>query len=184
MCVCVCAQLCPVLCSSIDCSPLGSSAHGIFQARILELVAISFSRGSSQLRDQTHVSCVSWTGRRILYHFCHLGNTHYKMVKSKSLAKPNIDKYVELQDLLVFTVAAKLPQSCPTLCDPIDSSPTGSSVPGIFQGRILEWVAISFSNHESLYWWDAKWYSHFGRVSNGTPLQYSCLENPMGGGAW
>ena len=64
------------------------------------------------------------------------------MVKSKSLAKPNIDKYVELQDLLVFTVAAKLPQSCPTLCDPIDSSPTGSSVPGILQGRILEWVAI------------------------------------------
>ena len=37
-------------------------------------------------------------------------------------------------------------QSCPTLCDPIDSSPTGSSVPGILQPRILEWAAISFSN--------------------------------------
>ena len=42
--------------------------------------------------------------------------------------------------------AAKSLQSCPTLCDPIDSSPLGSSVPGILQARILEWIAISFSN--------------------------------------
>ena len=42
--------------------------------------------------------------------------------------------------------AAKLRQSCPTLCNPIDGSPAGSSVPGILQARILEWVAISFSN--------------------------------------
>ena len=41
---------------------------------------------------------------------------------------------------------AKLLQSCPTLCDPIDGSPPGSSVPGILQARILEWAAISFSN--------------------------------------
>ena len=41
---------------------------------------------------------------------------------------------------------AKSLQSCPTLCDPIDSSPTGSPVPGILQARTLEWVAISFSN--------------------------------------
>ena len=44
------------------------------------------------------------------------------------------------------TAAAKLLQSCPTLCDPIDGSPPGSSVPGILQARLLEWVAISFSN--------------------------------------
>ena len=50
--------------------------------------------------------------------------------------------------------AAKSHQLCPTLCDPIDSSPTGSSVPGILQTRALEWVAISFSNHESEKW---KW---------------------------
>ena len=37
-------------------------------------------------------------------------------------------------------------QSCPTLCDPIDGSPSSSPVPGILQARILEWVAISFSN--------------------------------------
>ena len=42
--------------------------------------------------------------------------------------------------------AAKSLQSCPTLCDPIDSSPQGSPVPGILQARTLEWVAISFSN--------------------------------------
>ena len=46
-------------------SPPGSSVHGISQTRILEWVAISFSRGSSQLRDWTHISC---TGRQILYH--------------------------------------------------------------------------------------------------------------------
>ena len=42
--------------------------------------------------------------------------------------------------------AAKLLQSCPTLCDPIDGSPPGSPIPGILQARVLEWVAISFSN--------------------------------------
>ena len=42
--------------------------------------------------------------------------------------------------------AAKLLQSCPTLCDPIDASPPGSPVPGILQARTLEWVAVSFSN--------------------------------------
>ena len=41
---------------------------------------------------------------------------------------------------------AKLLQSCPTLCDPIDSNPPGSPIPGILQARTLEWVAISFSN--------------------------------------
>ena len=44
------------------------------------------------------------------------------------------------------TAAAKFLQSCPTLCDPIDGSPPGSSVPGILQARTLEWVAISSSS--------------------------------------
>ena len=48
--------------------------------------------------------------------------------------------------VFISDAAAKLLQSCPTLCDPIDGSPPGSSVPGILQARILEWVAISFSN--------------------------------------
>ena len=46
----------------------------------------------------------------------------------------------------LVAAAAKSLQSCPTLCDPIDGSPPGSSVPGILQARTLEWVAISFSN--------------------------------------
>ena len=45
----------------------------------------------------------------------------------------------------VAAAAAKSLQSCPTLCDPTDGSPLGSSVPGILQARILEWIAISFS---------------------------------------
>ena len=55
------AQLCPTLCNPMDSSQPGSSVHGIFQARILEWVAISFSRGSSQPRDQTWVSCIVGT---------------------------------------------------------------------------------------------------------------------------
>ena len=46
----------------------------------------------------------------------------------------------------ITATAAKLLQSCPTLCDPIDGSPPGSPVPGILQSRTLGWVAISFSN--------------------------------------
>ena len=46
--------------------------------------------------------------------------------------------------------AAKLLQSCPTLCDPIDGSPSGSPVPGILKARTLEWVAISFSKESSM----------------------------------
>jgi len=51
-----------------------------------------------------------------------------------------------VDDPQTAAAAAKLLQSCPTLCDPIDSSPPGSPVPGILQARTLEWVAISFSN--------------------------------------
>ena len=46
----------------------------------------------------------------------------------------------------LLAAAAKLLESCPTLCNPIDGSPSGSPVPGILQARTLEWVAISFSN--------------------------------------
>ena len=56
---------------------------------------------------------------------------------------------ITLNSCMIFSVAAaaaKLLQSCPTPCDPIDSSPPGSPVPGVLQARTLEWVAISFSN--------------------------------------
>ena len=87
---------------------------------LLEWVAISFSRGSSRPGDRTRVSCIA--GR----HF-----TSWATRESPIYAA---------------TAATKSLQSCPTLCDPIDSSPPGSPVPGILQARILEWVAIFFSS--------------------------------------
>ena len=67
------AQLWPTLCNPMDCSPSGSSVHGILQARILEWVAIPFSRQSPWLRAQTLVSCIVvrffnvWTTREAPY---------------------------------------------------------------------------------------------------------------------
>ena len=71
--------------------------------------------------------------------------------------------------MLVRTATAKSLQLCPTLCDPIDSSPPGSSIPGILQARTLEWVAISFSNA-----W--KW-----KVKTESEVAQSCptLSDPM-----
>ena len=119
---CVCAHSCSTLCDPMDCSPPGSSVHGIFQARILEQVAISYSRGSSWPRDGSNLHLLSsCIGRQILYLFA-------------------------TWEALIQTAAAKSLQSCPTLLDPIDGSPPGFPVPGILQARTLEWVAISFSN--------------------------------------
>ena len=56
------------------------------------------------------------------------------------------DKYCRSHIYEVPAAAAKSLQSCPTLCDPTDGSPPGSTVPGILQAKTLEWVAISFSN--------------------------------------
>ena len=64
-----CAQLCSTICNPLDCSPPSSSDHGIFQARILEWVAVSFSRGSSQPRDQTCNSCVSCVAGSFFTHW-------------------------------------------------------------------------------------------------------------------
>ena len=58
MCVKV-TQFCPTLCDHMDCSLPGSSVRGILQARILEWVAISFSRGSSQPRNRVCISCIA-----------------------------------------------------------------------------------------------------------------------------
>ena len=63
----MCAQSYLTLCDPMECSPSGSSVHGILQARILEWVAMLSSRGSSQPRDQTRVSCVSSIDRQVLH---------------------------------------------------------------------------------------------------------------------
>ena len=70
------AQSCPTLCNPMDCSLPGPSVHGSFQAIVLEWIAISFSRGSSQPRDQTRTSYISCIGWRVLYHWRHLGSSH------------------------------------------------------------------------------------------------------------
>ena len=79
VCVCVRAHACvssisqshTTLCDRMNCNPADSSVHGIFQARILEWLAISYPRGSSWPRDQTWITCVSVSciGRWILYHW-------------------------------------------------------------------------------------------------------------------
>ena len=121
-------QLGPTFSDTVNCSPSGSSVHGVFQTRRLEWLTICFSLGSSQTRDQTWVSCIAvrfftnWATGKVLW--C-------------------IIKYV-----------SKVAQSCLTLCDPMDFSVPGSSVHGILQTRILEWVAISFSRGSS---WPRDW---------------------------
>ena len=76
--MCLVAQWCPTLCDPMDCSLPGSSIHGIFQARILEWVAVPFSRVSSESRDQSQVSCIAgrfitiWASRESLQRYKYL----------------------------------------------------------------------------------------------------------------
>ena len=80
------AQSCLTLRDSVDCSSPNSSVHGIFQARILEQVAISSSMGSCQPRDWTHISCTSAIGRQILYHWATWErDTNYKLRNTQKL---------------------------------------------------------------------------------------------------
>ena len=79
-----CLESCPIGIQSFSrvwrfCGPPGSSAHRIFQARILDCIAISFSRGSSPSGDQTHTSCVSCVRKWILYHQHHLGSPRHSI---------------------------------------------------------------------------------------------------------
>ena len=105
LCVCVCAQSCPILCDPVDCSLLTFSVHGLFHARILEWVAISLSRGSSPTQgSNSRLSCL------------------LQLVGG------------------CFMCVCLVAQSCPTLCNPVDSSPPGSSVHRILCARILERV--------------------------------------------
>ena len=78
-------QLCWTPCNSMNCSPPGSSVHGILQARILEWVVIPFSRGSSRPRDQTRVSCIARV-KWILYCLSHWGSpiNHINRLKKEN----------------------------------------------------------------------------------------------------
>ena len=152
------SQSCLTLCDPMDCSLPGSSIHGIFQARVLEWVVISFSRRSSQPRDWIWVShivgrCFTiWATREVVtvIYF-------YPTVCSLLLSQ----LFCSLEMKICFSTWASYPsfgkwkseieiaQSCLILCDPVDFSLPGSSVHGIFQAKVLEWVAISFSRGSS-----------------------------------
>ena len=74
LCILECMLSHSVVCNPLDCSLLGSAVHGIFQARILEQVAISYSRESSQPRDGIRIFCIPCTDKWIPYHQQHLGS--------------------------------------------------------------------------------------------------------------
>ena len=113
-------------------SPLGFSVHGISQRRILEWVAISFSRGSSQARDQTRVSYVSCIGRQVIYHCCHLGSPLQIVIGAFSCAENcpyfslfvwNSDNFVSSQSVvtttqtpLLLSLPSVTPHAYPILC--------------------------------------------------------------------
>jgi len=159
----------------MDYSLPGSSVHGISQARILEWVAISFSRGSSGPRDWTQVYCLAggFPG-----HWCHPGSPYTivrgqkrkKLKRKRDLTQIYKGLGCQHEEFGLYATnsnfynggfrlwrsrtdfsdsipaaLAKSLQLCPTLCDPIDGSPPGSPVLGILQARTLEWVAIAFS---------------------------------------
>ena len=151
----VLAQSRPTLCNSMDCYPPGSSGCGILQARILEWVAIPFSRGSSWPRDWT---CIQHY-RQILYHLSHQGSPKDEETETLKSHSPTLQhtsdrsRCVCLQSSWTFFKIISIiksleqylhAQSRQTLCDPINCSLTGFSFHGIIQTRILEWVAISF----------------------------------------
>ena len=91
--VCLLAHLC--LCNPMDCSPPGSSVHGLSQARILESGAVSLSRGSSPPRDLiTPVSCIFCAVRPVLYHYTHVSTPH----RSRSRTFPMSRKILSRED--------------------------------------------------------------------------------------
>ena len=88
-----------------DCSLPGSSVHEILQTRILEQAAISYSRGLSWPKDQTHVSCISCLGRRILYH-C---TTWASSLDVRPVLKSNFSLWAERSKLVLQGKRDKMP---------------------------------------------------------------------------
>ena len=122
------ARSCPTLYNRMDYSPPGSSVHGILQARILEWVTIPFSRGSSPPRGQTQVSCLQ---------------------VDSSPAEPPGKPYYPKQVVKCVHACMLSHFSHVQLCNPMDCNPLGSSVQGVLQARILEWVAMPSSRGSS-----------------------------------
>jgi len=121
-------QSCLTLCDPIDSSPPGSSVPGILQARTLEWVAISFSNAwewkvKVKSLSPVRLFTTPWTAA-------------YQDPPSMGFSRQDYWSGMPLP-------SPEVAQSCPTLCNPMDCSLPGSTVCGIFQARILEWVANS-----------------------------------------
>ena len=159
-------QLCPTLCNPIDGSPPGSPVSGILQAITLEWVAISFSNAWKWKVKVKSLSCVRpsatpWTAA--FQAPPSMGFSRQEYWSGVPLPSPNSLAFIKFHnqthsyfctDICIFTwdvpirdQTRSVAQSCPTLCDPMNCSPPHSSVHGIFQAVILEWVAISFSRN-------------------------------------
>ena len=149
---------------------MGYSVHGILQARILEWVALPFSRGSSQPKDRPWVSHIagrfftSWATREALYaaaaqslQSCPTLYDPIDVWQPTRLPYPwdspgkntGVGYHFLLQCMKVKS-ESEVAQLCPTLSDPMDCSLPGSSIHGIFQARVLEWGAIAFSGKPSI----------------------------------
>ena len=102
---------------------------------------------SSWQKEDTHIPLVLFFGRTLTDAHTHVRtHTHRVILHTYWMLGHTPDCLYLLNSHKYIAAAAKLLQSCPTLCNPIDGSPSGSPVPGILQARTLEWVAISFSN--------------------------------------
>ena len=102
---------------------------------------VSWFRQTYDLGSRTRLSNFTFT-----FHFHALEK---EMAAPSSILAWRIPWNQETGSLLSAAATAKSLQSCPTLCDPRDSSPPGFSVPGILQARVLEWGAIAFSNEDN-----------------------------------
>ena len=157
-------QWCLTLCNPMDCTLPGFSVHKISQARILEWVAMPFSRGSSPPRDGTHVSLcfLHWQGGSLtlippgkppfsmlllLLLLSHFSRVRLCVTPSLGFSRQEhwSGCHFLLQCIKKVKSESEVTQPSPTLRDPMDCSLPGSSIHGIFQARVLEWRAIAFS---------------------------------------
>ena len=150
------AQSCRTLCDPIDCSPSGSSVHGIFQAIILEWIAISFSRRSSQPRARTRVS--------------HVVDRRFTIWATRQVWDSNISSKKTLMFMWYVN------------CNSSRSGTQEASINSWYDGTAVK--NLSACARDSWDMGSIPGFRRSPGVWNGNPLQYSCLENSMDRGAW